>query len=702
MISDPPGTWFVDSEWGYQSGRIGQLSAHEPVVMCFRGPGGQRPAFRGRDPDLAEFIAEHRDDVFVAHMATAEMGYLLRQGIEIPPRWWDTFVAYRRYSNKPQPPRAGLSYALAQMGLPHLAPAEKDELHARILRLRFDPDSAEAMRELEGYCLSDCDGTYELYRRLVDHVNPNSMNHWAEYLKAVARMELRGIPIDCEIARMIWRSRRHIKADLIAEINKTARLYRRDGSFSRRAFLAWCRRAGIAWPVTRSKITGKWARSLDDDTMKLMEPRHPFIAMVRANRKSIDQLGRSPFTIDGVTGRHYFSTAPFRSVTARNQPRQFIYGSAKWFRHLAVPPSPDHVLVYADFKSQEFGLAAALSGDEAMWASYATGDAHIDFAIRAGAAPPGATKDTHKEVRDKHKTVNLGLLYGQTAWGIAARLGISPSEAQKLVVQHRRIYAKYWEWSDRVVQHAYDSGEINTPCGWGSRVPFGSNERTWRNFPVQSSGADIMRLTAIYLDRQGCELLSIVHDGFHLSCPQSESRRLFKAIHTACEMATEHVIPGYRLGVDVAWHKGGIGNRIGRPLNAGRKCSRPYGGDTPVPSTIDPRVLHAVAQLDLKRPSSWRVLMVIVGAAEGAVADLEIADLARIAALSERTVKHALADLIRRGIVVRRARYGRLAVPLLGHPHADEPGPLFTARQRSAMKRALRIAGELLAPIPWT
>lgn len=191
-------------------------------------------------------------------------------------------------------------------------------------------------------------------------------------------------------------------------------------------------------------------------------------------------------------------------------------------RWLVIPESPEHVLTYVDYVAQEVGIAAALSGDPVLRAVYETEDAHLAFAIRAGAAPAGATKESHPEIRKRYKTVSLGVLYGQTAFGVSARLGIPVEAAQAILDQHRGLFPTFWAWSERVVQAAFDRRKMRTPCGWASSVPPSSNERTWMNFPVQATGGDIMRLTVTYLDRQNVALLAPVHDGFLLSCRRDQ------------------------------------------------------------------------------------------------------------------------------------------------------------------------------------
>jgi DNA polymerase I-like protein with 3'-5' exonuclease and polymerase domains len=267
-----------------------------------------------------------------------------------------------------------------------------------------------------------------------------------------------------------------------------------------------------------------------------------------------------------VARRHYFNTSVFRSVTGRNQPKNFVFSGPKWLRQLIVPESPDHLLVYVDYVAEEFGIAAALSEDPAMRATYEVSDCHMEFAIRAGAAPAGATQETHPDIRKQYKTVNLGVLYGQTAFGIAGRLGIVHRDAEALLADHQALFPRYWEWSERIVQGAFDRGWITTPCGWRSRVPPFSNERTWMNYPMQATGGDLMRLMITYLDRQGVRVLAPVHDGFLLSCRRGQLPDLREAVEYARHHAVEHVLPGFPLRCDVNDYDGRFKDEDGMPI----------------------------------------------------------------------------------------------------------------------------------------
>jgi DNA polymerase I-like protein with 3'-5' exonuclease and polymerase domains len=539
--------WVIDTEWGYRDNRVGEESAWTPVALCAVGLHSRgRHCFWGRDPRLSDFFADHASDLFVAHSATAEMKFLLRLDINLPPRWFDTMVAWRYCENRPGHLDAGLVDALHGIGGPSISVASKEALRERILNLNFDTESGAARQEVIAYCFSDCEGCARLYQHLDSTVNLGAMAHWMEFQKAVSRMELRGIPMDDVRYSRLQVVQPSIRASLIDDLNRTCALFR-NGVFQKGRFLHWCKEQNITWPKKRSPETGLLYSPIDNDTLKEMEPRHPFISKLRQVLKTLKHLDRRPLTVDADTRRHYFSTCPFRAVTGRNQPRGFIFNGPKWQRFLIVPESPDHILVYVDFEAQEIGIAAALSRDPEMRAAYRSGDCHMALAILAGAAPEGASRDTYPAVRNQYKQVNLGVMYGQTPYGIAHRLGIPHLQAERLLADHKRVYSTFWKWLDRMVQGAYDHRSIRTPCGWRSNVPWGSNERTWMNWPMQATGGDIMRLTVTYLDRQNVRILAPVHDGFLLSCRREQLRDLELAVDFACRTAVEQVLGDFPL-----------------------------------------------------------------------------------------------------------------------------------------------------------
>ena len=123
-------------------------------------------------------------------------------------------------------------------------------------------------------------------------------------------------------------------------------------------------------------------------------------------------------------------------------------------------------------------------------------------------------------VRDKYKVMLLAVQYGMSVETLAGRLGVSTFEAHEMLNQHREQFAQYWQWSDDWVQHAFQTGVMRTAFGWTCRTGITEfNERSIRNWPIQATGADILRIACILATRHGIKLLAPVHDAVLIEAP---------------------------------------------------------------------------------------------------------------------------------------------------------------------------------------
>ena len=180
------------------------------------------------------------------------------------------------------------------------------------------------------------------------------------YTKAVAWMEHNGIPIDTRLYQRLLDRWPDIQGELIRRIDSQYDVYE-ERCFKLDRFEAYLSRQGIAWPRLE---TGRLA--LDDETFREMARSHPGIAPLRELRVSLSQMRLANLSV-GADGRNRVLLSPFSSKTGRNQPSnsRFIFGPAKWLRGL-IRPSQGSGLAYIDWAQQEFGIAAALSEDQAM------------------------------------------------------------------------------------------------------------------------------------------------------------------------------------------------------------------------------------------------------------------------------------------------------------------------------------------------
>lgn len=529
---------WVDTEYGFRDGRDHCESAFEPVLFCaIDGHTGQRWHFWQTDPRLRDFVCDHSDCEFVAHHAVVEMQYLLRQGIPVPEKWYCTMTGWKWFHNHAtRKTPYSLVEAVTEIGRANILPPTKKALQKQLGALAFDWRDKLFLAEVLDYCFSDCQATGELVRYLdAKGRGPERclMWNWATYLHVVAEMELKGLPYDRETYEQLQDQRGTVIAGLQAKVNETCPVYQ-EGVEKKDIFWQWVGEQGIEW---RPK-TAKGALSMSNEALKTMEHAHPFIGEFRVIKKSLVQLHQRTGTFDGATGLHHFDQNCFGTKTGRNSARRFLLAGPKWMRWLATSSCPrddEMVLVSADIKAQEIGIAAALSGDRAMAKMAQASDPHWYFGMLAGRVGPDDNPRSRPE-RDQLKVVNLAMLYGRTQWGLADDLGISVEEASALVRDHKRVFPRYWDWSQDYLWQAARTGYAYTRHGW--RCQWGGKENTFRNYPIQGGAADQMRLIAIYLRQQGVDLRAIIHDGFILLCPRAELPALYDCFKRALNEAT--------------------------------------------------------------------------------------------------------------------------------------------------------------------
>jgi DNA polymerase I-like protein with 3'-5' exonuclease and polymerase domains len=539
-------TWSVDCEYGFR-GPDGCPSGFVPVVFCAAGvTTPERYAFDGRDPRLAQWVNDHRGDLFVSHNLVAEAQYLLRLGIAPPARWFDTMLAWRYTTNTQSPvPPYSLEAALTGVGIPHRFAGEKTALQKWIGELRFDPDSPDDRRGSVAYCQEDVRTTAALYRHLAGLVPAVWMNYAVEYALAVARMCLRGLALDRDRYALLQERKGEVIEAVVAEVNAAYPVFI-DGRLSRDRFFQWCIDNGVSWPLTYDRETGRKRLALDKRSFESMKERHPFIKAVHEAKKVLVQLNDRDLPVDPRDGRHYPGMIPCAQSTGRSSAKNSIFGGPKCLRWLVVP-SDGGVLVVVDMVAEESGIAAHQSSDGGMTSDYMTRDVHMAAAIRAGAAPEGARKEDGEEmeaVRKVYKVCNLGTLYGQTPYGMAAQAGIHPAKADRVLRQHKRMFPDFWAWADAYTTRAFADGICYTAGGWPRKVGRMDRPRSVVNFPIQGAGADLLRLATVYLTRLGAPLLTTVHDSFIFEVPTERLSWLHEVVDYCLGRAVNQLLPG--------------------------------------------------------------------------------------------------------------------------------------------------------------
>jgi hypothetical protein len=431
----------------------------------------------------------------------------------------DLSPLFRAYINGRVVPAEGkgLIGALRHFGLEAVDQKYKDAMRARILQGR--PFTPEEIAQILEYCLSDVTGLPALAEALLaampPHITLDIMLFWGEFAEVSAAMEHRGIPMDMATASLLldpeaWA---FVRDAIVPKINPQYGVYEQDGaggwSFSNALFEAYCVRAGIVWP--RHEATGKL--DLRDKTFLEMSRAYPETEALCQLRHTRNKMRRIKLAI-GRDGRNRTMLWPFVSKTGRSQPKasEWIFSPAVWLRIL-IKPAPGRAVAYLDWSGMEFQIAAAMSNCQPMLDLYATGIPYIGFAQRFDAAPPDATKKSHPHIHERYKVGCLGAQYSMQHVTLAQRLGISTFAAHEMLSQHRGLFSKYWVWVEDWIAHALNTGTMRTMLGWTCATGITEfNARSIGNWPVQATGADILRIACVEGYRRGLQLCGSVHD----------------------------------------------------------------------------------------------------------------------------------------------------------------------------------------------
>jgi DNA polymerase-1 len=194
-------------------------------------------------------------------------------------------------------------------------------------------------------------------------------------------------------------------------------------------------------------------------------------------------------------------------------------------RKAFIPRSEEFVLLAADYSQVELRIIAALSKDGPMIEAFKQGqDIHAATAAKVFGVK---IEDVDRDMRSKAKAVNFGLMYGQSAFGLADNLGISRTEARDIIDEYFKQFPTIRAYMDQNIQFAKQNGYVETIMGRRRYLrDINSNNQTVRGFaernainaPIQGSAADIIKVAMINVHSEmlkrklKSKLLLQVHD----------------------------------------------------------------------------------------------------------------------------------------------------------------------------------------------
>lgn len=253
----------------------------------------------------------------------------------------------------------------------------------------------------------------------------------------------------------------------------------------------------------------------DEETLRKLAPNHPLVAdilryreMAKLKSTYLDALPRYISPTDGrihstllqmvtATGRLASQNPNLQNIPVRSDAGRLI-------RKAFVSRSEEYCILSADYSQIELRLMAALSGDPAMIEAFTRGrDIHAETAARIYGVDPG---EVTTEMRRAAKTVNFGIIYGISAFGLSQRLDCPRSEAAALIDSYFTQFPGVKDCMDKLVAEARERGYAETLCGRRRALPDlnsanfnlrAAAERTAINTPIQGSAADMIKIAMI-------------------------------------------------------------------------------------------------------------------------------------------------------------------------------------------------------------
>jgi DNA polymerase-1 len=319
---------------------------------------------------------------------------------------------------------------------------------------------------------------------------------------------------------------------------------------------------------TKAKKTKTGQYSTSEDTLKKLEAKHEIIPLI-LNYRSLRKLKSTyvdtlPEMVDENTGRvhtSYMQTVAATGRLASNNPNlqniPIRTEKGREIRKAFICKNDNYDLLAADYSQIELRIIAALSKDENMITAFKNGyDIHA--ATAAKVFHVDNIEDVSRDQRSSAKAVNFGIIYGQSAFGLAQNLGITRKEAKAMI-------DSYWEQYPSIKQYMADSVDFAREHGYvetimkrrrylkdiqsGNAIVRGFAERNAVNAPVQGSAADVIKIAMINIHNEmkakklKSKLLLQVHDELVFDVIKEEKDIMEKLVKEGMEGAVELAVP---------------------------------------------------------------------------------------------------------------------------------------------------------------
>ena len=418
------------------------------------------------------------------------------------------------------------------------------------------------------YAVEDADITFQLanhFRPELEQANTAKLFKEIEIplLRVLADMELEGINLDKAFLNSLSADLENDIRDLEKQIYKEAGEEFNIASPKQLGEILFNKLKLVDKP--KKTRTGQYSTA--EDVLSYLAKDHAIIRNVLEYRglsklKStyVDALPEQVAPSTGRVHTDYMQTVAATGRLSSNNPNlqniPIRTERGRQVRKAFIPRNDDYTLLAADYSQIELRIIAALSEETTMIEAFKNGeDIHASTASKVFNIP---LEEVSREQRSNAKTVNFGIIYGVSAFGLSNQTDLSRTEAKELIETYYKTYPKLRNYMSEQIDFARENGYVQTVLGrrrylkdinGSNQVVRGAAERNAINAPIQGSAADIIKIAMINIYERlnsgnyKTKMLLQVHDELVFDVYKPELEELKVLIKNEMENAFELAVP---------------------------------------------------------------------------------------------------------------------------------------------------------------
>ena len=429
------------------------------------------------------------------------------------------------------------------------------------------------------YAVEDADITFQLAKQFSKELKEAKTedlfrNIEIPLVNVLADMELEGINLDIEFLNSLSKDLENDIKNLEVKIYKEAGEEFNIASPKQLGDILFNKLKLVDKP--KKTKTGQYSTS--EDVLSYLAKEHQIIkdvlnyrGLAKLKSTYIDAL---PEQVEESTGRvhtDYMQTVAATGRLSSNNPNlqniPIRTERGRQVRKAFIPRDNNYLLLAADYSQIELRIIASLSEETTMIEAFKNGeDIHASTASKVFNVP---LDEVTRDQRSNAKTVNFGIIYGVSAFGLSNQTDLSRTEAKELIDTYYKTYPKLRNYISDQIDFARENGYVQTVLGrrrylkdinGSNAIVRGAAERNAVNAPIQGSAADIIKIAMINIHRKLKEgdfktkMLLQVHDELVFDVFKPELEDLQVMIKTEMENAYELLVPlDVELGIGENW-----------------------------------------------------------------------------------------------------------------------------------------------------